>query len=207
MTREFIRDELSDRERILLTIIDRLATAQTLLWRAWSTTPRITEYVHFAAWREPEPGELVLAQTGGIGRWKVGFYVRSDPESGGAIIREIGTGLECRYGNESFKPIAGLHPIDLLEGDQRQFYYKVLKAFARADEYVYRFGGIRFESDTCHVTIREVHGGFGQKSVPFTVPVKWGPRTSVKTVLQVLRDGGLGTKSFRPDEPPSGGNV
>lgn len=201
------KDGLTDRERILTRLIDALALSQTLApagVRRWGdecfTGHDGYPYAHFAFWREPKAGDLVLARTGTVSEWKVAFYVEPLPGScGGAVVREIGTGRLCNYENEQFVPIVGLSDIDLLEGDKYLTYQKVLAAFRAGDEYLYRFGGIEFDGDEVVIWIREAHGGFGKPSEPFSVRMKWNKRTSIKEILAAMRAGGYGTKSFRPE--------
>lgn len=193
--------ELTDRERILMTIISHLSATQ-LLARGRNYYPQDFKdgLVHFAYYKQPEPGDLVLAKTGGVDRWKVGFYHKK-LDGSRALIREIGSDVLCDYGNESFLPIVGLSPIDLLEGEKYKIYIKVLKAFNKGDEYIYRFGGLDFEGDEIVIWVREVFGGLGQESTPFNIRMKWGKHTSVRSILQCMRDGGYGTRSFRQQEP------
>lgn len=197
---------LTDRERILMTIIDRLSGTIMLApacrggWRKedWQDSQGYP-YVHFANYDEPKPGDLVLAKTGRVSEWKIGWYVEKRGGSfGGAVIREIGSDRLCNYDNESFVTIAGLDPIALLEGDKRQFYVKVIRAFAKGDEYIYRFGGLRFDGPEAAISIREVFGGAlgGGGSKPFDVRMVWTKRTSVKAILAAMRTGGYGTHKF-----------
>ena len=192
-------DILTDRERILLKVIDRLSGTQ-LLARGRNYYPHDFPdgLVHFAYYKDPEPGDLVLAKTGGVGRWKVGFY-HQKLDGSRALIREIGSDALCDYGNESFLPIVGLSPTDLLEGERYKIYLKVLGAFRKGDEYVYRFGGLDFEGEEIIIWVREVFGGFGKDSKPFSIRMKWNKRTSVKAILEAMRQGGYGTRSFRPE--------
>ena len=118
--RDDFRYEISDRERILLKIIEGLAYSQSTAkdgprWgRDYFTGHDGHVEVHFAPWEEPKKDDLVLARSGEVGRWKVGFYVEPLPNDyGGALIREIGTDVVCRYSNESFHPIRGLDEIDV----------------------------------------------------------------------------------------------
>lgn len=199
--------ELTDRERILTNIILGLSMTQVLgpgtrtLWES----AHFRDLVHFAPWDKAKPGDLVLATTGGTNRWTVGWYVEDLPgDYGGGVIREIGTGALCNYSNETFRPIRNLAPLELLEGEQRQFYLKVLKAFARGDEYLYRFGGLTFDGASASIRIREAHGGFGSPSHPFLVNLQWTRRTSVATILRTMREQGYGTRSFRQAEASNG---
>lgn len=202
-----VETPLSDRERILMTIISQLATTQTLRGprNSWSSEhyrdSDDRHFVHFAAWKTPKAGDLVLAKTGHVSPWKVGFYVEPLPGSfGGAVIREIGSNKLCNYANESFEPIVGLHEIELLEGDRRAFYVKVMKAFRRGDEYLYRFGGLKFTGDEAVIGVREAHGGLRNESVPFEVRIHWNKRMAVSKILEAMRAQGYGTKSFRPTQ-------
>ena len=197
---------MTDRERILTTIVDQLCSTLLLApgCRGYekesfrdSMRSDASYYVHFAHYRDPEPGDLVLARTGGVCEWKVGWYIEKRDDLGGAVIREIGSDRLCNYGNESFVPIVGLGSLSLLEGDKYEFYVKVLRAFGRCNEYLYRFCGLRFECKEAVVTVREAFGGLGKESNPFDVRMVWSKRKSIKNILQVLRAGGYGTKSFR----------
>lgn len=199
---------LTDRERILMHIVQGLSFTQTLGPRdRWGSqnyrkdADGKDEHVHFAKWDDPKPGDLVFAESGSISEWKIGFYVEPIAGSfGGAVIREIGTNRLCNYSNEKFTPIRGLSKYQLFEGDRYQFYVRVLTAFARGDEYAYRFGGLDFDGATATIWVREVFGGFGKTSVPFSITMPWTGRTAVKRILAAMRDGGYGTKSFTPDE-------
>lgn len=203
-----INRPLSDRERILMDIIDRLSGTFLLMRGGLSShdpaafqSPSLGTLAHFAYYAEPKPGDLVLAKTGHVSEWKIGWYVEKRHGSfGGAVIREIGSERLCNYDNESFVPIYGLDPITLLEGDKREFYVKVMRSFAKGGEYVYRFGGLRYEGPEAVITIREVFGGMGQPSQQFDVRIVWNKRLSVKKILAAMRAGGYGTKSFRPEQ-------
>lgn len=200
---------LTDRERILTTIIRELAMAQSLKPHAagqWSSEPywdKSTKryHVHFAPWKQDNlnRGDLVLARTGrSVHEWTIGFYVEALPaEQGGAVIREIGSERLCDYYNEAFEPIIGLTKTQLLEGERYRFYEKVLEAFARGREYTYRFGGVDFNEDnTAVIWVREVFGGLDHDSVPFAVTIPWTRKTSVKAILAEMRKQGYGTRVF-----------
>lgn len=161
-------------------------------------------YVHAAHYRRPQSGDLVLCQTGRIDEWKVSWFVCWEAEEHGiAILREIGSKRECRYGNESFLPIAGLMPDELLEGDRLRFYRKVILAFRRGDEYLYRYGGLEFTAKHgARIWIREPFGGLNQDSVPFAVDMHWTTKTSAAAVLRAMRSAGYGTRRFEHKERP-----
>lgn len=187
--------ELSDRERILTEIVESFAA--TMLMCGLYDESSFRGMPHVARYREPKPGELVMGTTGPAGRWKIGWYV--EKQSDGALIREIGTGALCNYGNESFSAIVGLRDDQLLEGDQRVMKGKILSAFARGDEYLYRFGGAKFDSNKVTITIREAHGGLGGDSMPFSFVMQYDKRTTVKQILAAMVAAGYGTKSFKPE--------
>lgn len=199
--------KLSDRERILTALVDRLST--TMLLRpngrvhdaASFSDGSGGHYVHFAYYRKPVKGDLVIGKTGRIDQWKVGFYEEEKDRSVGLhVIRDINTGQLCDYGNEEFVPIVGLHFTELLVGDERRLYEKVLQAFRDGDEYMYRYGGIKIDDGRAVIWVREVFGGaFGKDSVPFEIAIDWTPQTTAEEILAAMRAGGYGTKSFRPE--------
>lgn len=206
---------MNDKERILMTIIDELNSASVLAprdakQRGWEIGDAAYvddsghEYVHFAPWIGDEdirPGELVWARTGSIGDFKIGFVVRR-LGCGRFLIREIGSNRTCDYSNERFIPIRGLSKIDLLEGDKYQFYLKVLKAFARGDDLWHRYGGVEIEDGKAVIWVRERYGGLKTPTKPYPVTMTWTPKTSIKAILDALRDGGYGTRKFEPVTPP-----
>lgn len=196
---------LSDRERILLHIVDGFSSTQLRSNRvdladSWTsdyyTDPSGYTRVHFAFWDKPKPGDLVLAQTGSLSAWKVGFFHEALPSNyGGAVIREIGTGVLCDYSNESFVPIRGLWPDYLWDGDRYKFKVKVLKACRNIDGYQHIYQKINFEGNTAIVTIRERFGGM-RDSVPYEITLKWNKRTSIKSVEEQMTAQGYGTREF-----------
>jgi hypothetical protein len=187
----------SDRERILLKILHQMRFTSLLgpKGQVWSSEP-FKEYVHFAPWDAPKKGDLVIATSGGSSRWAVGF-VHEVHNDNHLMIREIGTDAVCDYSNESFTPVKNMAYTDLLEGERYKIYQKVLQAFRKGDEYLYCYGGVIVDEDTITVRIRERYGGFGGDSNPFSITIPWNKRTSVKTILMKMREGGYGTKSFK----------
>lgn len=193
---------LNDRERILSIVVRQLMSTQ--LHRHGDGYRSETyrgiggwEHVHFAFDQTPVKGDLVIAQsTLWPNRWSIGWF-ESHEAGGKYVIREIGTGILCNYSNETFIPIRGMNPIDLLEGKEREFYLKVLKAFQKGSEYSYRFGGIKFDGTDVTITIREKFGG----SLPFDVVVPY-QKMSITKILALLREGGYGSRKFvKPDKP------
>jgi hypothetical protein len=203
---------MTDKERILFIIIHRLALQYSLKLEYYKEP----DGVYFAPWlggfgrdEKLKSGMLVLCMTGrSIHNWTVGFLVEkmANTSLGGWVVREIGTNRLCNVYNESFLPIMGLSKIDLLEGDDYDFYQKVLKSFKRGGEYFYRFGGIEIiEKRKWKIYIRELFGGISidhekEESVPFYCIVKWNKKTSIKYILQKMREVGYGTKKFERRE-------
>lgn len=193
---------LTDRERILLHIINGLQTTLVLAGhlnheRQFRSSDGHL-YTHFAGYRDPDPGELVLCFTGNVDEWKVAWFVQWEAkEHGAALLREIGSDRLCRYGNEQFKPVVGLAPDQLLEGAKYEFLQKVHKAFRRGGEYGYRYGGLEFTADgMARVWVRKVFG-----SARFPVEMAWSARTSIAAILRTLRDGGYGTHKWSESLP------
>jgi hypothetical protein len=194
---------MTDKERIFAHIINQLSFTQTLChggdgYRSETYRDgRGREYVHFANSEKPVVGDLVLAKTGLVSEWKIGFYHQKLYD--GAVIREIGTGRLCNYTNEGFVPIRGINRIDLLEGAEYQFYRRVLLAFRKGGEYNYRFSDIIFhEGDLVSVFVREPFDGRlkDRESIPFEIKFKWNRKMTIKRISEVLREGGYGTKEF-----------
>lgn len=196
---------LTDRERILSLVIRELMTSALLCSRgnahdeaSWNDRGSGRQYAHFAYYRKPVKGDLVIGRTGMMmapHRWSIGFYDSALPD--GAVIREIGSKALCNYTNEEFTVIAGLAASELREGDQLVFQNNVQLAFQRGSEWNYRYGGVDFlENGEARIWIREAFGGIRRKSEPFFVDMKYGKRTSVKAILAAMRAGGYGTKEF-----------
>ena len=206
---------MTDKERILTTIVQALHTTQILAnpdRRTWSSEayrehvfnaaagdpPRY--YVHFANWQKPKAGDLVIGKTGSVSEWKIGWYVEPLHSGlGGAIIREIGSNHTCRYSNEEFVPIVGLYESDLLEGEAYLFSIKVRKVFRKSGEHWHLYGGVDFAGDESTIWVRERYGGvLGGKgeSKPYSIKMRYDKHTTQKAILQALRDGGYGTREF-----------
>ena len=190
---------VTDKERILMTILKRLCSTQKLCCRPNGEEKfrdGDSEYVHFGEYddRRVKKGDLVLGQTGGVSDFTVGFVeeVYSDSHM---LIREIGTDRTCNYSNEMFVRIH-IENEYIREKDEYQFYLKVLKAFRRGDKYRYRYGGINFlEDGMVEVWIREAFGGL-RDSFPFSMKMKWDKRTTIKEILQNMIDVGYGVRDF-----------
>lgn len=165
----------------------------------WKDKDGKIDKVHFALYRKPRAGDLVMGTTGlmrGVHHWSIGFFVEPLPD--GAVIREIGTDNLCDYTNEQFAVIDGLHKSHLLEGEQYKMSIKVQQAFSKGDEYSYRYGGCDFDGDSVKIWIREAFGGLSRQSIPFSVTMKYDRKTSVKKILSAMKTGGYSTRKFDP---------
>lgn len=207
--------DLPDKERLLVYLITELCSTQLMTGgfrRDWKRVGNDSEYVHFefTDYEDLKVGDLVCCQTSGIHAFTIGYIVaKTDPDWHGCTIREIGSSRTCNISNESFYAIRGLDEPWTWEGDDYQFYCKVVKAFWKTGDDWYRFGGLKFNDDgTATMTVREKFGGAlgtDQESVPFDVTTKWAPKMSIKSIVQVLKDGGVGTRKFerRPTGKPA----
>lgn len=205
---------MTDKERILMNIIQELRTTSALgpAGKPWDSEAYRDDnggyYVHFAPWigdDEMQPGTLVICETSYVGPWKIAYLVRR-VEYGRWIIREIGTDRLCDMGNEKFVPIIGMSPSQLWEGDQYRFSQKVIQAFALGDEMWYRYGGMEFDADgKATVSVRARYGGmlqFGKHGAkPFQIQISWTPQMTVEEILEVLKAGGYGTRQWEPVDP------
>jgi hypothetical protein len=198
---------MNDKERILIAILERLCLTQFLALRGdeeakFRDNVDGHEYVHFGAYddRPIQKGDLVIAQTGPIDDFKIA-WVHQVLESDTCLLREIGSNRLCTWSNERFTRIAGMPDMLMLEGEQYIFQQKVFKAFRKGDEYWYRFGGVDFlDGNIARIWIREAFGGLGKPSKPFSCEMTWNKRTSVKKILETMRESGYGTKKFEPVE-------
>lgn len=192
-------NHLTDRERILSHIIRRLAVGQVL--PGYGARFRRSDILN--------PGDVVSCVTAtGYSAFSVAV-VEFKTGYSSALVRDIAGPDTCHITNEAFDVIDGLDRSDpvFLIGKQRAFYEKVIKAFKKAREYNYRYGGIRFESDTqAAITVRCPFGGSipGKRAVPFEVAIKFNSRTSIKQILAKLREGGYGTHEYAYADDPGG---
>lgn len=190
---------LTDRERILLTLVHRMS-------RHAFRPPdpaRLTEREHVAYYDEnPKPGDLVLGATGPIDQFKVAWYVKKLGYSD-HLVREIGSDRVCKYVNEAFHPIRGFPSTMLLEGNQYKFYRKVKRAFLDGHgipglkSYYHLLGDLTFDGDKATIWVREKWGGgFEKESKPYPVIMTWSRKTKVSEILDALLAGGFGTREF-----------
>lgn len=198
---------MNDKERILMTILERMSMTQTLCLRGNQEKQfqdKDGQYVHFGCYddRKVQAGDLVMAFTGPVSDWKIAWVdqVISDNE---CVLREIGSHRLCRWSNEQFKRIVGLDSSLLLEGDQYQFQIKVMRVFRKEDQYWYRFGGIDFlPNQIARIWIREAFGGIRNPSKPFSFEMPWNKRISLKKITEAMYANGYGTRKFELIDQP-----
>ena len=190
---------MTDKERILMMLLARL-TRPRLCGRCGGYEKE--QGLPYVSSGEPKAGDLVICQGSwvrGVHDWVVG-YVDEVKGYGHCMIREIGTDRLCDISNESFCTIHNIDGDHLLTGDQHLFQRKVLRAFARGDEYSYRYGGVEFNGRGVTIWVREVFGGrlhgSDTGSKPFHVAMRWRKNSSIKSILLAMRGAGYGTRDF-----------
>ena len=194
---------MTDKERMLFKIIERLSTTQTLenpsernnYDKRFGKDSNLS-LVHFEPNYKtmPKKGDLVLCQTINICPFKVGFVdtIFVDSEM---IIREIGTNNTCRIHNENFEVIVGMRKEDLYDRHERVFYEKVVKAFYKNDSYLYVYGDLDlYEEDgkkKAKISVRKKWMDLAESE---TIPIEmeWNSRTSIKSIVKKMVDSGYG---------------
>jgi len=189
---------MNDKERILTTIIRGLYFTFGLD----SVNRDLTGYVSFehnGFNGMPKVGDLVMCKTSGIHDFTVGFVEEViDTAWHGCVIREIGTNRVCKIGNESFATIKGLSSMELLEDKEYRFYFKVLKAFRRLDDFVHKFGYIEFPGkNIVKIWVRERYGGMLTiPSGPYKIEFKYTMKMSIKKIAETMVEHGFGKEKF-----------
>lgn len=195
---------MTDKERILTYIISRLSYVATRYGDGYSAKMNdddvYFQYLKGNNANELQVNDIVFCQTSGIHDFTVGYVVSIDGYSE-ITIRDIASERTCKIQNDSFLILKNLSEEQLLYGEEWIMRNKIIKAFARGDEWLYRFGGVKFEADIAHIKIRERHAL--KKREPFVISIKWHKNTTIKAILQAMRDGGYGSKwedeqSFNP---------
>lgn len=216
---------MTDKERILTNIIKRLHYTTTTGRRHGYARDQFVETggsgqenlsVHFAAYEEPRPGDLVLAATSrDAHEWVIGFYVEKLPgDYGGAVIREIGTDNLCNYSNERFYPLRGMAQELLFYGIKYKIHARLKYAFLMANRHV-NHSGCRtmqecvFEGNTVRIKVGDYYGNYGgpKKSLPFTIQIQWEEKDTHSTLLRKMLREGMCSREFElvdnPDHNPS----
>lgn len=205
----------NDRERILVNIAALLASELASL----QALPILQDYLKSqhcsrvrAQWfcRELRRGDLVVCGTSAAlqqNPWIISFVeengIEGDP--GGALLRAIGTDALCNYGNESFTKITGIPERLLWSGEQHKLAVKVSKAFKQLGNYTHRFRGLQFDQNdehTAYVFVGECFGGLlgDKKTKPYRITIKFGRKTTIKSIISQMEDQGFGKRDFEPDD-------
>jgi hypothetical protein len=208
-------DEMTDRERILMNIAAMLASELYHLQflpavREYIADPNSLSRVVVDMADKLHKGDLVVCNTS-VARQENPWIVskveldRCD-KYGPCLLRSIGTNDTCNYDNESFLKIVGIPERMLWEGAQRRFQQKVAKAVRKLDTYIHRFRGIEFVSEgSANLWFGECFGGLAKPTKPYAIKIEFTDKTTIKAIIQQLKDGGHGTRAFEPDDgTPSG---
>ncbi|MFC8685979.1 hypothetical protein [Brevibacillus porteri] len=188
----------TDKERILANILDCIA-------RSCITMPYAERYKNsdkygaYLGWFESDDsikiGDLVMCATIRDTKYKFGYITKIISQTH-MEIREIGSNSICSISNERFYPIRGMRKLDLLEGKEYTLFCKVMKAIHKADEYMYRFNDINFESnDVAVVSFRKKWTDLTEFH-PLIVKINYDNKTSIKQILEQMYQQGYGTKEF-----------
>lgn len=169
---------MNDKERILMSMVRR---AYSLYLRCVNNRIKPCEYdLSFDFESKPREGDLVFAQTSQPNDFMIGYYVCSHGNYS-SIIREIGTNRECKYGNENFVPIHGLHEPDLLDREKRKIYEKVRKADTKIYNKYYRYIDNIKVTDT-NVSFSVILPATQEKL--FNCDFKYNSRTTIKSIVK-----------------------
>lgn len=147
---------MNDKERILYTLVQRL------YMRALYGDPG-----EIRKWRDAQPGmltginplqkgDLVIAATSlEASPFMVGYY-EGQSESGGALIREIGSDRLCDYSNEWFYRIEKsiLGP-EILDGERYALYKKVENAAQDINGDTYYVTAFEMDDYSCKISLRK----------------------------------------------------
>lgn len=186
----------NDRERILTALVMRMV-AEPEYWSSEIIQNRVHKLV---------VGELVCTYMAGrVDNWNVGFLHKIWDEGDGwgerYLIRDIETGELCRWSNVMMIPVGRfLKETDLLVGNERKFYLKLLKAIKK-DEYFHRFWSLEFpEPGKYQFWVRDRIadlGPNGQYPALYKIEGKWTAKMSIKSLKDYLYDSGYSTN--KPD--------
>lgn len=151
-----IEDDMNDKERILYTLVQRI------YMKALYGDPG-----EVRKWRDAQPGmltglnplqkgDLVIAATSlEASPFMVGYY-EGQSETGGALIREIGSDRLCDYANEWFYRIEKsiLGP-EILDGERYALYKKVENAAQDINGDTYYVTAFELDDYSCKISLRK----------------------------------------------------
>lgn len=176
--------DMKDKERILMTIINRIIPSLY-----FSNSIEDKEKICKTYMLEKnylKHGDLVFANTTIVPNdFMVGFVEKVDEENDCVVIREIGSERLCNYSNELFTVINKEKlGYEILEGVQYKIYKKVTKAFADYTRYYTRFKSLSFDGDICTVEARVT---FEQDTI-FEISFPYNNKTSIKEIGKMLKE-------------------
>lgn len=204
---------MTDLERILMTIIDRM-TSTMLLDRPHNGTGPYVDFsgnvgAQFVSSRlvAPKAGSIVLCRTGRVGPWKIARFVEECADSrdryGHYLLREIGTSNLCNMENEELWTLVGIDETALFEGAQQSAWEASKAAFSEEHNdkaaYLVRWGGTEFDGDTMRVWVRphiwaqdkREEGKPTLYAQPWSIEMKWSSETTASDVVKALLDAGF----------------
>lgn len=215
---------MDDKERILMTVIDRLASTALLGRRSSEIAGLIVDsegepmpqfvgnYIY-----KPKPGDIVRCVTGHASPWKLAVLVEARGD-GNWLLREIGSDRLCKMGNEMVETLIGIAPSVFYTGHQRRLYdWGRGKAFLapwnpKAD-YLVRGGGVEFEGETMRIWVRahifsqtrQAKDGPRLYAQPWSVDLPWSKRTRLKDIVAALLEAGFPREWEYTEEEPTQG--
>lgn len=173
---------MSDKERILLTLINRVYRQALYGPRNEIEKWRDMQPTIIGNGNPLEPGDLVTTMTTiSPNAFMLGCVqeVRDDC----VVIREIGSDKTCNYYNERFLKIdKSILGYEILEGEDYRIYKKVLTAFTEADPHSLMFHSIRFDGKTCTITGRIM---FEDEAV-FETSFRYNSKTTIKSIRELI---------------------
>jgi len=200
----------SDRERILCNIASQLAyelnSLHNYLRRRRIDVPDRYIHVEIVNERDVQKGDLVSCWTSTTRQqnpFLVSFVEGPADNGDGLLLRAIGTDRLSNYGNEQFIRITGIPERLLWEGDKRAFAIKVNKAFRKLDNMWHCFRGLRFDPDNqqlAYIFVGERFGGGEKPTKPYRIDITYTKRTTIKSIIQQMKEQGYGTRQFEPDD-------
>lgn len=168
---------MTDKERILLTIITRIIPG------LMSCISKKEEYVKTFMLNNNhlKPGDLVYANAAIYpNEFVVGFVHAVKPDC--VVIREIGSKRLCKYYSEAFSIINKEKlGYEILEGTQYKLYEKAIKAFSYS---LYKFKSISFNDNVCTLQARK---SFSNECL-FEISFSYNSKTTIKSIVTLIEE-------------------
>jgi len=204
---------MNDKERILTNIVRRLYSTLLDLPPNFDFSKGYMgddyEEVHFKSTGNymiedsVKEGDLVLCITNPTHDWAIGF-VHTVYDLNHLILREIGSNRIGEIYNESFAIIKGMRETEIMDGNRWEIRRKILKAFRWSGEDFHRFNRIEFNDfiygkggDRDALIWVRAKWGLGE---PYSIPIHWNKKTTIKSILAIMRGHGFGEREFEPTE-------